>query len=199
MKQSNNDLSLLITDIEDRLGRGMRTPKDFEFLRNAIEVQLNEYVSTSTLKRIWGYTKYLSNPSTSVLSILCRMVGYRDWDYYRENRYGSNKAPSGTVLSDSIMVARDLKVGDRVRLTWNPQRVCDVVYQGNHNFEVIASRNTGIKVGDWLSCSLIVAGEPLFISNLRQHGQPAVAYVCGKLGGVYFSRIIDEPENKQVK
>lgn len=199
MENSKNHLTLLINDIENRLGRGMLSPKDFEYMHNVIETQLNEYVSVSTLKRIWGYTKYSSNPSASVLSTLCRLVGYRDWDYYKDNRLNPDKVPSETVLSDKITVDSDLVPGDRLRITWTPQRVCDVVYRGNNDFEVTASQNTSIKVGDWFSCSIIVAGEPLWISNLRQHGQPAVAYVCGKLGGVYFSRIINEPENKQVK
>lgn len=197
MTDSKDYLGFLITDIENRLGRGMLSPKDFDYLRNVIETQLNEYVSTSTLKRIWGYTKYSSSPSASILSTLCRLVGYRDWEYYKSNRFDTAKEPSGDVLSDRIDVANDLVPGDGLRLTWSPQRVCDVVYHGDNEFEVVDSQNTGIKAGNWFNCSIIVAGEPLWLSNLRQPGKPPVAYVCGKLGGVSFSRIVAENKKQQ--
>ena len=168
------------------MGRGMLSPKDFEFLSAMIEGDLNERVSVSTLKRLWGYSKYTSSPTSSTLSVLCRLVGYLDWEDYQNNRLKNNRKPSAQVLGDKITVPTDLTSGDRLRLTWTPHRVCEVVYHGNNDFEVVAAVNTGIKVGDWFTCSLIVSGEPLWISNLRQFGKAPVAYVCGKQGGVRF-------------
>lgn len=190
---SNNEkyIKLLLADVEARLGRGMLSPKDFEHLHGVIENELNERVSVSTLKRLWGYSKYLSSPSVSILSTLCRLVGYRDWEDYKARRESGSKAPSAEVLSDKITVTTDLAPGDRVRLTWEPQRVCDVVYHGDNEFEVVSSINTGIKTGDWFYCSLIVSGEPLWLSNLRQYGKAPIAYVCGKQGGVQFELMHD--------
>jgi len=189
MTDNTNFIKLLLSDVEARMGRGMLSPKDFEFLSAMIEGDLNERVSVSTLKRLWGYSKYLSKPSVSILSTLSRFVGYRDWEDFRTNRESVENRPSGQVLSDKITVATDLEVGDRIRLTWAPQRVCDVMYHGDGDFEVLSSQNTGIKVGDWFSCSLIVSGEPLWLNNLRQYGKAPVAYVCGKQGGVQFEII----------
>jgi hypothetical protein len=186
MSDKDKYVKLLTGDVEERLGRGMLSPKDFEYLHGIIASELNESVSVSTLKRLWGYSKYLSSPSVSILSILCRLVGYRDWEDYRANREKEDNAPSAIVLNDKITVATDLEVGDRIRLTWAPQRVCDIQYHGDGDFEVLASQNTGIKAGDWFCCSLIVSGEPLWLSNLRQYGKAPVAYVCGKQGGVRF-------------
>ena len=186
MTDNTNFIKLLLSDVQARMGRGMLSPKDFEFLSAMIEGDLNERVSVSTLKRLWGYSKYLSSPSVSILSTLSRLVGYRDWEDYKANRESSDKKPSAQVLSDKITVATDLEVGDRIRLTWAPQRVCDIKYHGDGDFEVLSSQNTSIKAGDWFSCSLIVSGEPLWLSNLRQYGKAPVAYVCGKQGGVRF-------------
>ena len=186
MSDKDKYVKLLTGDVEERLGRGMLSPKDFEYLHGIIASELNENVSVSTLKRLWGYSKYLSSPSVSILSTLCRLVGYRDWEDYRENREKEDNAPSAIVLNDKITVATDLEVGDRIRLTWAPQRVCDIQYHGDGDFEVLASQTTGIKAGDWFCCSLIVSGEPLWLSNLRQYGKAPVAYVCGKQGGVRF-------------
>ncbi len=191
-----NDVNIqrLKADVEARLQRGMLSPKDFMYLNEVIVTELNERVSVSTLKRLWGYSNYTSKPSTSILSSLCRLVGYRDWNDYVANREVTTREPSATVLSDKIMVGTDLEVGARLRLTWTPQRVCDIVYRGNNEFEVLTSVNTGIKTGDRFNCSLIVSGEPLWLSNLRQFGKAPIAYVCGKLGGIRFE--ILTPDDK---
>ena len=183
-----NDVNIerLKADVETRLQRGLLSPKDFIYLNEVIFTELNERVSVSTLKRLWGYSNYTSKPSASILSSLCRLVGYRDWNDYVENREVTTRKPSETVLSDKIMVDTDLEVGARVRLTWMPQRVCDIMYRGGNEFEVLASVNTGIKSGDRFNCSLIVSGEPLWLSNLRHFGKAPIAYVCGKLGGIRF-------------
>ena len=186
MAENNKYLNSLKADVEERMGRGMLSPKDFEFLHLTIERELNERVSVSTLKRLWGYSKYLSSPSVSILSTLSRLVGYRDWEDYKANCKSSDKKPSAQVLSDKITVATDLEVGDRIKLTWAPQRVCDIQYHGDGDFEVLSSQNTGVKTGDWFCCDLIVSGEPLWLSNLRQYGKAPIAYVCGKQGGVQF-------------
>lgn len=191
METNDKYLKLLINDVENRVGRGMLSPKDFSHLHEVISNELNENISVSTLKRLWGYSKYLSKPSVSILSTLCRLVGYRDWEYYKSHREVDDKKPSAQVLGDKITVDTDLEVGNCLRLTWSPQRVCDVVYHGDNEFEVKYSRNTGIKAGDWLNCSLIVAGEPLWLNNLRQYGKSPVAYVCGKQGGVQFEILED--------
>ena len=100
MAENNKYLNSLKADVEDRIGRGILSPTDFEFLHLTIERELNEHVSVSTLKRLWGYSKYLSSPSVSILSTLSRLVGHRDWDDYKANRESSDKKPSAQVLSD---------------------------------------------------------------------------------------------------
>lgn len=189
MTDNTNFIKILLSDVEARMGRGMLSPKDFEFLSATIEDGLNESVSVSTLKRLWGYSKYTSKPTSNTLSVLCRLVGYLDWEDYQAHRLESDRTPSAQVLGDKITVSTDLRPGDRVRLTWAPHRVCDIEYMGDNDFEVLSSQNTGIKAGDRFTCSLIVSGEPLWLSNLRQFGKAPVAYVCGKQGGVWFELI----------
>ena len=99
MSDKDKYVKLLTGDVEERLGRGMLSPKDFEYLHGIITSELNESVSVSTLKRLWGYSKYLSSPSVSILSILCRLVGYRDWEDYRANREKEDNAPSAVGCS----------------------------------------------------------------------------------------------------
>ena len=93
-------------------------------------------------------------------------------------------------MSRKLSVSSDLYIGERLRLTWQPGRVCDVEYLGDLSFRVIASENTRIQPGDTFQCSLIVEGEPLYLDNLRKGDRSTsakpVAYVCGKKTGVNF-------------
>ncbi len=73
------ELQKLRQETELLLGRQMRTPKDFDFLSEQIFEQLHQHISTSTLKRLWGYLPSSENPRTSTLDLLAQFVGYADW------------------------------------------------------------------------------------------------------------------------
>lgn len=53
---------------------------------------------------------------------------------------------------------------------------------------MVSSERTRLQEGDYFQCSLIVEGEPLYLTNLLQKGRLATNYVCGKSGGVRFER-----------
>ena len=61
--------------IETVADRKMRTPKDFDFLSDAIFEKLHQKVSTTTLKRLWGYLSEPVTPRTSTLDLLSQFVG----------------------------------------------------------------------------------------------------------------------------
>ena len=65
---------------EQKVGRQMHTPKDFDYLRDCIYEECHEMVSLSTLKRLWGYDRYEGTPRVSSLNPIARYVGFRDWD-----------------------------------------------------------------------------------------------------------------------
>ena len=77
-----NDIALLRQKIEEKVGRQMYTPKDFELLSTCILNELHENVSPSTLKRMWGYVPTSSMPRESTLDILAQFLGYGNWQAY---------------------------------------------------------------------------------------------------------------------
>ena len=95
---------------------------------------------------------------------------------------------SSPIMSRRLSVAKELNVGEQLRLTWQPDRVCDIEYLGNLQFRVIASENTRLKANDTFCCSLIIEGEPLYLSQLQQGDQEQTNYVCGKRGGIRYER-----------
>ena len=176
----------LCKEIETALHRKMQTPKDFEFLRESIFARQHLLISTTTLKRVWGYLDDKVQPRVSTLDMLAQFLGYHSWEEYKQGGIPSEQPPSNPVMSRRLSVPECLDQGDRLRLTWQPARTCDVEYRGDLTFQVIASENTRLHEGDTFKCSLIVEGEPLYIDSLRQGNCPPIAYVCGKRTGVLY-------------
>ena len=183
----------LCSDVETALKKKLCTPKDFEYLRERIYARLHILVSRTTLMRLWGYIEKDVTPRKGTLDILSRFLGYKDWEGFQENAMLPKEQQSSPVMSRKLSVSTELRMGDKLRLTWQPDRVCDVEYLGNLSFKVIASENTRILPGDTFQCSLIVEGEPLYLDNLRKgDGSSSVdpiAYVCGKKTGVNYEFI----------
>ena len=176
----------LRTDIETALKKKLQTPKDFEFLRERIYARLHILVSRTTLMRLWGYVDEDVKPRKSTLDILSHFLGYEDWDAYCQNSRLPKEQQSAPVMSRRLSVANELAIGDRLRLTWQPDRTGDVKYLGDQRFVVTASENTRLREGATFQCSLVIEGEPLYLDNLRQGSAPPIAYVCGKKSGVRF-------------
>ena len=180
----------LRSDVETALNKKLCTPKDFEFLRERIYARLHVLISRTTLMRIWGYIEKDVQPRVSTLNILSQFLGYKDWESFQENAMLPKEQQSSPVMSRKLSVNSDLYIGEKLRLTWQPDRVCDVEYLGNLSFRVIASENTRIQPGNTFQCSLIVEGEPLYLDNLRKGDDSSsaepIAYVCGKKTGVNY-------------
>ena len=158
----------LCKETESAIGQRLRTPKDFDYLRKCIYARLRIIVSSTTLKRLWGYLNDGGEPREATLTTLCRFLGYRDWENFVQSQGQPEDLPSSPVLCRQLNVINELKKNDCLRLTWQPKRWCDVIYLGNLQFLVTASENTRLKQGDTFQCSLIIEGEPLYLDGLRQ-------------------------------
>lgn len=72
----------LVKHIEDKLGWGKGdtwSNKDFEELSERILSTTNKRLSVTTLKRIWGRTEWVANPSMATLDILSEFIKYENW------------------------------------------------------------------------------------------------------------------------
>ena len=94
--QQESAIARLREEIESVVGRKMKTPKDFDFLAGQIFDKLHENVSSTTLKRIWGYLSEPSTPRLSTLDILAQFIDYQDWDAF----CGQDTQPSEPLLSE---------------------------------------------------------------------------------------------------
>ena len=182
--------------VEEALGRSLSTAKDFDHLSEHIFARTGELVSRNTLRRIWGRIGGEVTPRPSTLSILARYLGYADYKAFCSGAHDAGEADSSSpFFGRRLSVIDGLTRGDKIRLTWQPGRVCDVQYNGSLHFSVVSSENTRLKPGDTFLCGVIIEGQPLYLDQLQQGSNPPTAYICGKSGGVFFERLEENEED----
>lgn len=182
-------IRLLTHSIETSVERGIKTPRDFTFLRECIFARLKVYLSESTLKRVWEYLPR-GNTRIYTLDVLSSFLGYSSWDQFVESicQTGGD-APSSFALGHHLCSREDLVPGQRLLVVWQPGRQCEILYLGDGAFEVLSSAGTRLSPGDTFSCAFFIDGEPLYLSDLVQKGKPPVAYICGKISGIRFQKL----------
>ena len=197
-EKQNKEIEALKAALEEAAGFKAETPKNFEQLRTVIFRRTGEYIIATNLKRIWGYLNEPLQTRQTTLSLLARTVGYKDWEDFvkrSETAATEKKIPSSPKFGKAINVNSDLKEGDRVMLYWYPGRECRIKYLGRMQFVVEESQKTRLKPGETFYCHLIIAGHPLYLSNLKHGTAEPTAYICGRIhGGIQFERIEAEPE-----
>lgn len=194
-KITAENLELLKSRLEEAIGFHLSSHSNFETVRQFIFNHTGEFVSGTTLKRIWGYLNEDVNPRISTLNIMARALGYSDWKEFivssQQDNGSTEDSPSAQTFGASINVGKELKKGDRLLLYWMPGRECIVKYLGNLQFEVEKAVKTHLQPGDRFSTINILEGHPLYLSNLiRVAGGKPSAYIIGRLeGGVRFRRL----------
>ena len=80
--------------VECKAGRKMQTNKDFDCLSDSVYDQTHAKISTTTLKRIWGYLSEGVTPRRYTLDQLARFIGYDDFDAFCASLETDNKPKS---------------------------------------------------------------------------------------------------------
>ena len=169
--------------IEDSIPRKIKTPADFTYLSGVIFERCGETISETTLKRIWGYIEGYDTTRFHTLSILSRFVGYNDWDdFVRENVIDPNE--QSEEIMQKCIYTKNLKPGDKIYYTWNPDRECLVEYLGDNVFKVLESKNSKVIENDTFVTAFFIEGQPLYLDDLTRDGETYAMFVVGKNGGL---------------
>lgn len=183
------ELKSLLAKVEQTYGRPIRTTANFEALSVVIEHEINENISASTLKRLWGYIPNRSVPRKATLDVLARYVGERDYLRYCDNL--RKNAPSESAFFSAVRVAAaDLEPGTLVRLGWNPNRLVVVESLGGFRFRVCRNYNSSLREGDEFEVASFLEGLPLYIPNILRDGEPLPAYVAGSINGLTLLEVV---------
>lgn len=178
------ELKCLLDAVEKRYGRKISTATDFESLSVVIEHETAELLSTSTLKRLWGYVSGTFSPRKSTLDILCRFVGIRDFDSFCTS-LREDKAMSSRFFTSKVIDVHSLTPGTFLLIGWAPDRLVKLEYLGGCEFVVRESENSKLSAGDRFTVASFMLGFPLYIPALYKEGESSsVSYVAGGINGL---------------
>lgn len=177
-------LKLLRKAVENKAQFRIQTSKDFQRLSEAIAEDGVGYLSSSTLKRFWGYVKDTAGKHSSTLDILARYAGYPGgYGSFVSHCTETDGVESG-YESMRVLDVFSLQPGIKVEVGWLPDRRIVLNYTGNCTFRVEVAENTKIQKGWLVRCSRLIDGESLMMDILDETLQPSKLYEAGKINGI---------------
>ena len=187
MIKNSPEIVSLRADIERLMGRQMRTPADFDWLNLRIWETCHEYLSPTTLKRLWGYINGAETPRHTTLCILCRLLGYVSWEEYIDHLSICNEEGSESFFGKGIR-ADELQTGECLEVAWRPNRRAVLRYEGGNRFTIVEAENSKLHVGDTCNAVCFLLNRPMYLDNLVQETQSPKTYVAGKRHGLTYVR-----------
>lgn len=171
-------------EVERVVGHELREARDFELLSKYLLKCTRERLSPTTLKRLWGYLKNEEvQTRRHTLDVLARFSGYRSYDGFCAQEEKKDDVQSGICIEERINTER-MRHGQRLIITWLPDRRIMVKHLGDSTFEIMEAENTKLCVGDTFRCHLMIQHEPLYLDELVHQGMPPTGYVAGLRDGV---------------
>lgn len=185
------ELQYLLELVEKQYGRKLSTTTDFESLSVIIEKATGDLLSSSTLKRLYGYVSLNTVPRKTTLDILSRFIGNRDYETFRIS-LSNDPQFSSRFFSAKTVTTSELKAGDRLRIGWPANRIVTLNYLGDDLFEVVTSVNASLVKGDRFRQVSFMKGYPLYLSRILRDGDYTPAYVAGMNSGLNLIEIVKE-------
>ena len=182
------ELAFMRAGIEKKYGRTISTSTDFEALSVTIERETGEFVSSSTLKRLWGYVSLRPVPRIATLDVLSRYLGHTSFAAFRRSLKDNPAFESG-FFTTSLVSSTELSEGQKVKIGWAPDRLVLLEYLGNSTFRVVCSENSKFMEGDEFSTTQFMLGYPLFVDRIHRNGSWTPSYVAGKKEGLNYLSI----------
>lgn len=179
----------LIRQVEEKYGKKVAAPKEFEALSERILSEVGEMISASSLRRLFGYDQYDGAFRYSTLDVLSRYIGETDFLSFSE-RLKNEQFLSSEFLTSDLVRIRDLSKDDRVLVGWNPNRQVLLRCLGDGRLQVESEKNSKLREGDIFEVSAIVKGYPMYVSGLLRDGQEMPFYVAGSEDGITSVRVL---------
>ena len=165
------------------MGHEIRLSCDCDLLTLDIESMTGEHIGVNTMKRLLGFIVDERTPRISTLNIIARYLGYADWESLRLE----DAAHSNSVFDnrDELLACSMLR-GQKLLITYSPNRKLVIEYVGDNHFLVLESENGKLQKGDLLTLTHIVRGYPLLVAEVMRDGRSLGAFTAGKSQGIDF-------------
>lgn len=175
--------------ILDKFNAPLQYPQQCEALSMAIYEATGHTLSTTTLKRIFGFVIGPKNLRLSSLDILANYLDYPDYNLLLKE-IGENTDISDFSKVESIDSA-DLEVGEMVRISYMPNRLLRLRYLGDNKYIICESHGSKLWKNDILMITGFYIGFELLISDVKRNGIHLGSYQAAKQGGLTDIEIIN--------
>ncbi len=189
MGERDKLIGTLRIKVEEKFGRKLAAPTDFNRLILSMQEETGETLSLSTLKRIWKYADPAHRTSDTSLSCLARFVGYKDWYGFLDASGKSGETDSGFLI-DKRIYADALRKGDILEMGWEPDRYCRIMKLEKDVFEVLECRNGKLEAGDIFRANTFSLGLPFCVTDIRRGEKTLGAYVAGRKKGLTLLNLL---------
>lgn len=172
----------------------MYSHSNFTHLSGLICYKCKEHISVTTLERIWGYsTRNASKISVRTLDIIAKFVDCADWESYCKRLHEMLQKSIGIFQTAGAIKSCDLAIGTKVRIAWQPDRVCVIEHLSCHRFVAIKKEDSRIRPGDTFRCLQIEKGLELYMDHFTRNGESESdnRYAVGQINGLTMAEIIE--------
>lgn len=179
MTDQNPELQFLLDEVASAFGGRLETTTDFDALSEAIDARVHQRISSSTLKRLWGYVSLHPRPRTATLDILSQYVGRTSY-----RALCTELRTTSSFISAESIDSASLATGTKLRLRWMPDRSVLLEYKGSGLFCVLDSGKSKLRPADSFHAGMFIKGHPLYIDDLSRDGKLLPPYVAGRSAGI---------------
>ena len=187
------EIFALRKSVEKRLGERLITHSDFLNLVAIIEMEQRQYISESTLERLWGYsTRGYATVSIRTLDVLATYAAGCLWQEFY-NTLKSEATTESEYFSITNIHTSELRPNDRVLFGWLPNRQCSARYLGKNRFIAEECLNSKIQPGDTFQTLQFTLGKELQMSLFRQASaidSTPKTYIVGTTNGLTMLKIL---------
>ena len=156
--------------VEEKLGRKLAAPTDFNRLILSMQEETGETLSLSTLKRIWKCADPAHRTSDTSLLCLARFVGNKDWYVFLDASKKSGETDSDFLIDKQIH-ADALRRGDMLEMRWKLDRYCRIMKLEKDVFKVLECVTENLKPAIFSAQTLFRSGflsvSPTYIAEKR--------------------------------
>jgi hypothetical protein len=175
--------------IEKEYGEKIRYPKQCENLAIAISNKVKCKISSTTVKRMFGFVPGTEAARLWTLDIVAAYVNYSDWDALITDIV---KAKIKKVHCIESVQCKNVKAGTRIRVSFGALPFFEVECVGRNNFKVLDQIKTGLLAGDIIEVVDVELNAPLLVRRIKRESTTLSGMVLGKITGVTSISIINK-------
>ena len=177
------EIDELLLQVEKAYAKPLNSSTDFEELSIQLKYKLGMSLSSSTLKRLWGYVNDAHSPRPQTLDVLARYLGHADFkDFCMWLKHTT--AYNSSFFSAKRILVEDLNPGMEVEIGWSPNRYLRLRYKGDGLFEVREAKESKLVRGDLFQAVSFLMGQPLFLPYVERGGKRLSPFIAGRNGGL---------------